>query len=245
MKYNFIFLVFFPFVISGQVIYNTLDSINLKTYNEDDYNLRYIKFSGVTFLKCNLNEVYDTSSACKSQKIFSFDYPSLDSVYLKEEYEYYIQGKIDFVKKIFSNGEIENTYQQSNRGDYKHLTRKWFSNGQIKSEWMVFRDNNHYRRVGPETDWYENGQKKYYSFNDIDGKQLKSSSWNTSGNLISDLNFKNNKKHGVCRWWNDENLLTHEHNYINGELNGICIWRDSTGVWKGYYENGNFIKSVK
>lgn len=47
------------------------------------------------------------------------------------------------------------------------------------------------------------------------------------GKLVSELNYKDGKLHGLCKYYNDSGILERELNYKNGKRNGLCkYWED-------------------
>lgn len=67
--------------------------------------------------------------------------------------------------------------------------------------------------VKKQTAWYENGQKKFQS-----GEQVVKE-WHENGELKAEVNYsENGELHGITKTWNEEGTLEEKQEYKNGSL---------------------------
>ena len=197
---------------------------------------------GIIYLHCSIKDVKDT--LCNNCRYEYFK----DSIYVSEEYTYYIGGRLDMTKTKYSDGSRkEKIYKAIKREDgsecryCQYLEREWYKNGQKKSERFYGGGNLYY--IGPEREWYENGQKHIEAYFNLKSgeREGKYQEWNEAGKLTHELHFKNGKKDGLCSWYNNGKLST-EQNYKEGEKHGICKWWDNNGKLEveEIWEHGSF-----
>jgi antitoxin component YwqK of YwqJK toxin-antitoxin module len=226
---------------SGQDFSSEITYLNKKELDYDDRN-RFLStgsywtgdkatgsfnpFTGVIYLHCSIKDVIDT--LCNNCK---YEYYK-DSIYVSEEYTYYIGGRLDMTTTKYSDGSYEEKiYKVRIREDGSkcmwcdYLERAWYKNGQIKSEKFVTYGTS----IGPHRAWYENGQKRFdWYFNESRELEGKYQKWNGAGQLTHELHFKNGKKDGLCRWYENGQLESEGHLKNN----------EHVGVWKYFHENG-------
>src|SRR5690606_36168466 len=104
------------------------------------------------------------------------------------------------------------------------------SNGQVKARGCVGRGaDGNYRRQGPWTFWYENGQKKAEGAFKDDKKEGPWTYWHVNGQKESEGAYKNGKREGPWTAW-----------YENGQKMAEGAYKDGKreGRWTYWYANG-------
>jgi len=73
-------------------------------------------------------------------------------------------------------------------------------------------------------EWYENGQLRS-NCNYKDGRRHGlCQEWYENGQLWSSYNYKDDKEHGLCQWWHKSEQLWSSFNYKDGRRHGLCQW---------------------
>ncbi len=117
-------------------------------------------------------------------------------------------------------------YEVNSEVGYTGKYVQWYENGQKK----IFEEN----YVDGELDglgiwWYANGQKgseENYKGGELDGLHT---SWHENGQKKSERNYKGGERDGLQTYWYENGQKKYEKNYKDGELDGLGIW---------WYENG-------
>lgn len=95
----------------------------------------------------------------------------------------------------------------------------FFPNGQIKHE-KLFLDDKPY---GTWKFFFENGRlQEECNYNEkglLIGIYRK---WYPSGNLLTEITFKNDLHHGIVREWYENGNISYEANYEEGEIKGTA-----------------------
>lgn len=68
--------------------------------------------------------------------------------------------------------------------------------------------------------------------------------WYANGQIDVEINFLNNKKHGVCRSWYPSGKLYYKENWQNGKIHGLSTyWHELNGTYCTiYYDKGKPIQ---
>jgi TonB family protein len=144
---------------------------------------------------------------------------------------------------LFENGKPEG------------LHKRWYANGQLKSE--IHYKNGQYH--GSRKQYFSNGKISSignFKYNLLNGCNRE---YNINGNLVSEFDYLDGEKNDISRVWNDEGLLLFEYKYKDGKPNGshrgwyknrqlmyefnYLDGRDS--VQKIWYDNGQLMCIIK
>ena len=239
-----------------KVIYEGNWIYGLKTGIHKEYS----KSSGNWIIK---EQTFETSYLEKLDK-GSWKGKELNYFSIKKKIEYYHSRSS---KEEGMKGSLE-LYKTVSTNRYRHgVWKKWYSNGQLKSETP-------YKKMkidGLYREWYENGQLKeegMYEERRVtkggdDGKIGLWKRWYENGQLASEGNYvkivsstANGKEDGFWRYLYEDGQLKSESNYIKGKRNGIGTeWYENgqlktqghyknncvIGLWRKYSSNGQLI----
>jgi antitoxin component YwqK of YwqJK toxin-antitoxin module len=97
---------------------------------------------------------------------------------------------------------------------------------------MIFCFTNINAQINEKYSYYGNHQKK--ELNTFKGDKLHgiSIAWDSTGNKIAEVSFKDGLKDGKWKIWYENKQLAYEFHYKRGE---------KTGKWKSYDREGNLI----
>jgi antitoxin component YwqK of YwqJK toxin-antitoxin module len=186
------------------------------------------------------NVINDIKIICK------IGYNSNISIILFDQYSLYLI-------KSSKNFDSKNLFQIKKiiiEGLYISECKKFhfqYYNGKRNGRFCTYHDNNNKKinLIGNNKDnhffgkilsYHDNGQKKsefyYNEFKFLEGLFLE---WNTLGNKITEINYKNNVYDGEYKTFHNNGNKSHECFYENNKKEGI---------FKNYYDNGKLFEEI-
>jgi antitoxin component YwqK of YwqJK toxin-antitoxin module len=162
--------------------------------------------------------------------------------------EYVLNQYLDYDKDIIKLKKLyENKFsiKPHIRKDIKYYN---FPHNSKQKEWLhVYTNDNHKLYLARE--YYSNGQIRKnikYNLNNLHLRNEKS--YYMNGDKISEINFKDDLKHGKCKFYFNGKLNTVEYYtndkingtwkyYINGKLNNKRIYKNGKFIGNFHYHN--------
>jgi hypothetical protein len=114
-----------------------------------------------------------------------------------------------------------------------------YSNGRMHEQFqqVFWGGNDETQKHGFYRSWYENGRQEWDGQYESGQKSQTWIHWDSTGTRIEEICYREGVKDGRENTWNPNGTLRTELQYLNDKLHGLCIWYRASNNIDGEYNN--------